>query len=134
MTMPGDFLSKVRRRSRSSERIGREAAAWIALREGRGLTPDEKGAFETWLAHDPRHAAAVEELESAWRSLDRLAQYPRPRETSDDPDFFARPRQVRRRIAVPATLFAAAAAAACAIFWFRPTASSVAPGPIEMRS
>jgi transmembrane sensor len=49
-----------------------EAAAsdWIVRRDS-GLSDQEQRAFANWLAADPRHAAAVGELEQAWTFLDR---------------------------------------------------------------
>jgi transmembrane sensor len=46
--------------------IEEQAAAWLARRYG-GFRPEEKAAFDAWLAEDPRNADAVKELEKAWR-------------------------------------------------------------------
>ena len=42
------------------------AAAWLARRYG-GFSLQDSRAFQTWLAADPRHAAAVANLEHAWQ-------------------------------------------------------------------
>lgn len=44
------------------------AAEWLALREC-GFSAEEQAEFSRWLLADPRHAAAVRELESAWRLM-----------------------------------------------------------------
>ncbi|MBI2498456.1 MAG: DUF4880 domain-containing protein, partial [Opitutae bacterium] len=47
---------------------GDMAAEWLALREC-GFSAEEQAEFSRWLLADPRHAAAVRELESAWRLM-----------------------------------------------------------------
>lgn len=81
-------------RARSMDAIEATAAEWLALREERAFTPAEEKAFRTWLAADSRRAAAVAELESAWRTFDRLRRYPRSASQPVDPDFFARSRDI----------------------------------------
>ena len=95
---PADPPSRLNttRSPRRAEAIESEAADWLALRAYRPLTLTEQSAFDLWLAADTRHAAAVADLESAWRALDGLAAYPRPAGETDNPDFFARPRTFRR--------------------------------------
>lgn len=44
------------------------AAEWLVRRNG-GLTPTDVARFETWLAADDRHRAALAELEGAWSTL-----------------------------------------------------------------
>lgn len=46
------------------------AAAWLARRES-GLSDEERRRFAAWQAADPRHAAAVAAIESAWSAFDR---------------------------------------------------------------
>lgn len=46
------------------------AAQWLA-RQDAGLSPAEEAEFERWLEVDPRHAAAVAELSSAWATMNR---------------------------------------------------------------
>jgi len=102
----------------SLDAIERAAADWLALREEREFTPSERAAFDSWLAADPRQAAAVAELESAWRTFDRLRKYPRPPGLPADPDFFARARHFRR--GAPAFVAAAAAIAVIVVLWRAP--------------
>lgn len=44
------------------------AADWLARRE-RGLSADEQNHFSEWLLADARHAAAVKEIDLAWRFI-----------------------------------------------------------------
>jgi len=44
------------------------AADWLARREA-GLSVDEQAEFSRWLLADPRHADAVQRIESTWRLL-----------------------------------------------------------------
>ncbi len=46
------------------------AADWLARHEI-GLTMEEKEAFSEWLLADPRHVAAIAEIESAWRFMQK---------------------------------------------------------------
>jgi len=114
--------------SRPSAAIEREASRWLALRAQRELTGAELSAYATWLAADPRHGAAVAELDSAWRTFDRLCEYPHP-DGPADPDFFARPRRFRRQL--PLVLAAAAVVALAVAVWHRvwPSAPSAVEAP-----
>lgn len=47
-----------------------EASAWLA-RSDRGLSAVEQQEFDNWCAADPRHAEAVESLQSAWQLFDQ---------------------------------------------------------------
>ncbi len=49
-----------------------EAMAWLAERD-EGFSPERAAAFEAWQRRDPRHRAAVAELEQVLADLDRLA-------------------------------------------------------------
>ena len=44
--------------------VADRAADWLARRDA-GFNPTDAAAFDRWLAADPRHAAAVRELENA---------------------------------------------------------------------
>jgi len=120
----------IRRRWSPAKAIRREAAEWLALREARGFTLSEHAAFAEWCATDPRHGAVFSEVESAWRTFDRLAAYPHSADLADDPDLLAPPRRRRlpRRILPAAGWRAAqggllAAAAACVValvLWLSP--------------
>ena len=46
------------------------AADWLARRE-QGFTADEQEAFSNWQMADARHAAAVKEIEQAWRFMQK---------------------------------------------------------------
>ncbi len=74
----------------SADAIEAIAADWLALVACRPLTPAEQATLAAWLAAEPRHRAAYAELAAAWKSLDRLAEYPRNDDAPADPDFFTR--------------------------------------------
>ncbi|WP_382323324.1 FecR domain-containing protein [Hydrogenophaga sp. UC242_53] len=57
---------------RSQDAVELQAALW-ATRRHEGLDPTQEAAFERWLAEDPRHGEAYEELE---RSLDHVRDLP----------------------------------------------------------
>lgn len=99
----------------AGEAVERSAADWLALRETRPLTADEAREFAAWRAADPRHEAAVAELEGAWRTFDRLRAYPRETDLAADPDALVRRRVSPARWLVP--LAAAAAVALVALVW-----------------
>lgn len=94
------------------------AAQWIVRRD-RGLSAAEQAAFQTWLAADPRHAAAVARSERMWRTLDRVpAEFTQPAPTRPAAVKLAPlARMPAWRWAAAATALAAAAAFA---FIFRP--------------
>jgi len=56
--------------ARNFDAIESRAAAWLARRDG-GMTSEEKAEFARWCATDPRHAAAVNEIDAAWAAFDR---------------------------------------------------------------
>ena len=94
--------------------IQRQAAEWLALREARDLTVAEQGTLERWCAADPRHAALLTEVETAYRTFDRLAFYPRPSDGPIDPDLLVRR---PRFVLAPVLLAAAAMTVIAAVFW-----------------
>jgi transmembrane sensor len=109
----------------------RAAGAWLARRD-RGFRAGEAAAFEHWRAADPRHAAAVAELERTMDTFDGLRAFA-PENAADrapDPDFFApaRPRTPRRAAVFGAVALAAAAALAVLFVRFDPPAPA-APAP-----
>jgi len=53
-------------RLEAAAEIEQTAADWLARRYG-GFSPAESATFAAWLADDPRHAAAIADLEAAWR-------------------------------------------------------------------
>lgn len=48
------------------ENISHEAASWLAKLDGDHLSLVEKTQFYTWLAQDPQHQWAFEELSEVW--------------------------------------------------------------------
>ncbi len=109
--------------------IMRTAGGWLARRD-RGFSAAEQVEFERWRAVDPRHAAAVAQLEHTLATFDDL-QMLAPAEASDrapDPDFFA-PRPTRRRFAAftAAALAAAAAVTIALVHFTAPTPATLVP-------
>ena len=49
------------------------AAGWMVRRQD-GLTPEEQAEFEQWLAADPAHADALEQVEGVWGRMDELPE------------------------------------------------------------
>jgi len=103
--------------------IMRAAGAWLARRD-RGFSPGERTDFARWLQRDPRHAAAVAQLEATMNVFDGLRALAPDASPEPDADFFT-PRSPRRRwlprLAIATTL-AAAAAITVAFVFFRPSA------------
>lgn len=113
------------RRAAITEEIEQQAADWLALCEVRELTPAEATAFVAWRAADVRHQEALNELMAAWRTFDRLQDYPRRFNLPDDPDALSRRR--RSRIRLPMAWAAAAAVVLVGALWLRPAGSERAP-------
>lgn len=91
-----------------SNAIRKRAAEWLALREARGFTAVEHANFADWCAAEPRHAQVFAEVESAWRTFDRLAAYPHSIDEAADPDLLAKPTRPVRWV-----VWGGLAAAAC---------------------
>lgn len=84
--------------SREQHRAERQAADWLALRALRPLSDEEERDFAAWRAAKPLHERTVRDLETAWRALDRLADYPRGDATEPDPELLSVPaKQMARR-------------------------------------
>jgi transmembrane sensor len=94
------------------------AAEWLARRD-RGFTEAEATAFARWAA-DQTHAAAFQEMESAWGALDQLSALrpTGPASLTPDPDLL-RPIEKRQRVHWwrPLLLSAGVAAALAFFFW-----------------
>lgn len=58
-----------------ANRIEEQAAGWVAHLSRLSVGAEERAAFDRWLAADPKHLAAYERLEAAWRRLDRLQSF-----------------------------------------------------------
>ena len=86
-----------------------EAAAcdWFARRRSGEMTPKDERDLEAWLALDPAHRAALEEVERAWTGLEAFRS---------TPELLARREKARSRYAgVPRTWIMRAAAAVVAV-------------------
>ncbi|MGH7947553.1 MAG: FecR family protein, partial [Opitutaceae bacterium] len=55
--------------ARSFDAVESRAAEWLTRRDA-GMSAGEQAEFERWRDADPRHAAAVSEIETAWAALD----------------------------------------------------------------
>jgi hypothetical protein len=63
------------------EHISHDATMWLAKLDGDSLSVDEKIDFYTWLADDPQHQWAFEELSELWAKtalLDNLQNEYKP--------------------------------------------------------
>jgi transmembrane sensor len=49
--------------------VREEAAAWVALLDGRAPAADERARFDDWIGRSPTHMAAYEEALRTWRDL-----------------------------------------------------------------
>jgi transmembrane sensor len=93
------------------------AGRWLARRD-RGLTPQEQASFDRWLAADPRHPEAFENLAGPFRALDRARALVSPSAAIDE-DFLVRRPIVSRRLRFSVITGGLAAALACGIFLLR---------------
>lgn len=107
-----------------------EAADWLA-RHDAGLTPAEADEFARWRTSDPRHAAAVAEIEAAWSLVNRPRLTGRAEAALAELAVRARVRQRRRRVGWTFATIGLAAAAAMALMFappFRTTGHATASG------
>jgi transmembrane sensor len=111
------------------EAVHEEAAGWFMRLQGEGAAADDWAAFERWLAEDPGHARAYEQLERLWIELDdhapALARALAPAEQPDRRPRIApaRGRTMTRRLWIATAGGAIAAGLAAAIVLQPP------PGP-----
>lgn len=110
------------------EAVQTTAADWLARRET-GLSVEEQQQFSDWLLADMRHAAAVTEIEEAWRFIGK------PRLTGQA-DFVMQAveqcvhrRARRQRWSLVVGSLAAAAAVAIGVFVLR---EARVPAPVEL--
>lgn len=64
-------------RRKHFDAIEKRAADWLSRRDA-GMNDAERAEFDRWLASDPRHAAAVDEIDGVWAAFDRLSLTERP--------------------------------------------------------
>ncbi|MBL9213332.1 MAG: DUF4880 domain-containing protein, partial [Opitutaceae bacterium] len=108
----------------------RAAGNWLA-RSDRGLSPEEQSAYARWLAEDPRHGQAIAQLSRTLAAFDRIRELAPAgiEDRAPDPDVFAPAR--RRLLRVTGSAVALAAAAALAVFLFRPSPPAAPGGVLE---
>jgi len=85
-------------RSREEEAVYRTAGEWWVKSDGGPLSREERAAFDAWLAADPFHRAAFDEVSSICGEAQTLEPWP-----GDAPEIARRP----RRLAMAAALLAA---------------------------
>lgn len=61
----------------SPDVIREEATAWRVRQEATALSPDEKAAFEGWLARSPQHQEAYAGIDEFWAAAGDLPKHPR---------------------------------------------------------
>lgn len=118
----------MKRRADESERITAEAARRLVQQDG-GLDPAGQAEFARWCAADPRHAAAVAEIEHVWRSLEGPSRLQRRELLRAE----LHGRQTRRLRWQRGGALAAAVAGSVAFALWRPAdfPSAIPPAPIE---
>ena len=94
----------------ASEQIDRQAAEWAARLESGDLTPEEREAFDAWLAADIRHLGAYARVEAGLVRLERLRAVGACTLRAQTP--VVAPIWTRRRIVLTGTTAAGLAAAA----------------------
>ncbi len=102
---PGQAMTVIRAR----------AAEFLALREA-GWSRQEAADFALWRATDPRHDAAVREIEATQQLLARLPESPAAAELFDEVEALCRPRRRGTRLAPWLLAAGTLAAAACVAF------------------
>jgi transmembrane sensor len=85
-----------------------EAAAEWFVRRRDGLSPEVEARYQSWLAADPRHAAAIAECAEAWRTVNYPVSTGRGPEAIRVLDRRSAVRQRRRRLVATTGLAAAA--------------------------
>lgn len=104
------------------EAVMRSAGEWLARRD-RGFSAEESSAFQSWLAADPLHTAAVGQLDRTMATFDALWKLA-PEGSLDgaqapDPDAFAPPPRRTRIWFYPSLAAAGIAAALTLVLWYR---------------
>lgn len=112
----------------ASERVANEAAGWLARLESPECGPEERAAFEDWLAASPSHLAAYLDAERLHRDAAALAGddllRAAARRARRSAGAAQRPRLLQRVAAVAATL-----AIAAGVAWW-----SMRPAPVPVES
>lgn len=93
-----------------TDRISDQAALWLTRREA-GFSAQEAAEFAVWVEKDPRHAQAVDELETSWKFLKRPRHAGQIEELAQAVEVRLRQKdRARRRRAVVASIALGAAA------------------------
>ncbi len=113
-------------RAGDSAGITGEAARWLVRRDG-GLDAAGQAEFARWCAADPRHAAAVAELERVWCALEGPARRERRELLRVELRGLQARRQRRWR---RSGALAGVAVVLLAVAWWRPADSNRGPLPL----
>ncbi|HEX6866621.1 MAG TPA: DUF4880 domain-containing protein, partial [Caulobacteraceae bacterium] len=82
------------------------AADWFALRRSGPLAADDAQAFEAWLAAEPEHRAAYDNLEHYWQAAAAVREDPQVLAMRDAAD---RRWRIRRAVVMGAAMAASLA-------------------------
>jgi len=118
--------------------VGDVAAEWLALREF-GFSAEEQAEFSQWLLSDPRHEAAVQQIDSAWRFMRKVSFTGQTAAAEEEVErrLWAISRRNRRQV-VGLSLMGVAAAAVLAFAYIphsatKSAAPSVHAGSVQIR-
>lgn len=110
----------MKNRRGSFDAVEKEALAWLVRRDG-GMSARQRAEFDRWCAADPRHAAAVNEIDAVWVMLDRPAAAGRSEALRAELHLLER-RGQRRWAAMGAATALAAAASVAGFMWVQRSA------------
>lgn len=114
-----------------SEKIREFAVDWISRRDA-GLSSADELEFQTWLAADPHHAAAIDALEPTWSAINRSRYAGR----GEDLRWQVATRVARKKrrlyaMAIPG--LGLAAVIVTALLWWSSTVSEVSVPTVALR-
>lgn len=105
----------MKKRRGSFDAVEKQAVAWLVRRDA-GMSAGQRAEFDRWCAADPRHAAAVNEIEAVWARLDRPADAGQSETLRAELRVLER-RDKRRWAAMGAATALAAAASVVGFLW-----------------
>ncbi|HEX5776516.1 MAG TPA: FecR domain-containing protein [Caulobacteraceae bacterium] len=97
-----------------SRTVEETAADWFALRRSGPLAADDAQAFEAWLAADPEHRAAYDNLEHYWQAAAAVREDPQVLAMRDAAD---RRWRIRRAVVLGGAMAASLAVLVFAAVW-----------------
>ena len=69
---PLTVVNLISERQSGGDGIDAQARRWLVLLSSATATPQDRAAFQTWIAADPRHGQAYDEAERVWRAAEQL--------------------------------------------------------------